>query len=39
MDIPQSEEDARAHIAEIRASKGQDNAERVVADLENALVM
>ncbi|CZR50455.1 uncharacterized protein PAC_00327 [Phialocephala subalpina] len=37
MDIPQSEEDARAHIAEIRASKGQDNAESDVADLENAL--
>jgi hypothetical protein len=39
MDIPQSEEYARAHIAEIRASKGQDNAESDISDLENALVM
>jgi hypothetical protein len=39
MEIPQSEEDARAHIAEIRASKSQDNAESDVSDLENALIM
>jgi hypothetical protein len=39
MDMPQSEEDTQAHIAEIRASKGQDNVESDVSDLENALVI
>jgi hypothetical protein len=39
MDIPQNEENARAHIIEIRASKAQDNTESDVSDLENTLAM
>ena len=38
-DAPQSEEDAKAHIAKIRASKSLDNTKSDVSDLENALVM
>jgi hypothetical protein len=39
MDMPKSEDDAKAHIAEIRAGKSLDNAEGDISDLENALVM
>lgn len=39
MDVPQSEDDAQAHIAEIRAAKSLDNTQSDVSDLENALVM
>lgn len=39
MDVPQSEDDAQAHIAEIRAAKSLENAQSDVSDLENALVM
>jgi hypothetical protein len=39
MDWPESEEDAKAHIAEIRAAKSLDNTQSDVSDLENALVM
>jgi hypothetical protein len=38
MDIPQSEDEARAHFAEIRAAKNLDEASDT-SDLENALVM
>jgi hypothetical protein len=39
MDIPQSEDEARAHIAEIRAAKSLDDEASETSDLENALVM
>jgi hypothetical protein len=39
MDIPQSEDEARGHIAAIRAAKRLDDDDSDVSDLENALVM
>jgi hypothetical protein len=39
MDIPQSEDEARAHIAQIRAAKSSDDETSDTSDLENALVM
>lgn len=39
MDIPQTEQEARAHIAQIRHAKGLDSPETNTTDLENALVM
>jgi hypothetical protein len=39
MDIPQSEEEARSHIAKIRAAKNLDVPDGDFSDLENALVM
>jgi hypothetical protein len=39
MDIPLSEDEARGHIAAIRAAKRLDNDQSDFSDLENALVM
>jgi hypothetical protein len=39
MDIPQSEDEARVHIAEIRAAKCLDDEASDTSDLENALAM
>jgi hypothetical protein len=39
MDIPQSEEEARSHIAQIRAAKNLDIPNGDFSDLENALDM
>jgi hypothetical protein len=39
MDIPQSGDEERAHIAEIRAAKSLDDEASNTSDLENALVM